>query len=502
MIISEEAKKKISEGLKNYWASKGAGKMQEPKSEEGKKLFKDYNSSVSVSNDLENKNNGLKAKLSALKKGKGNAALKNKIRLEIKANNDKLKAENKTRKELRAKTVEAKRKSQATNFLKKLDEKKKQTDSLEKKIQGSLSKAKTTEQKDRINQSLNRIKELRTRMAESEQKANDVISGKKSKPASIFDFTEHLSEGKLWREVTNAEAKVDFIRLAESLDDIDQEIADELERIYRNDVIPKFEQMEKKIEQGFIAPILAYWLLTPTRIEQIIKKAQTISYQAGKEAAQSELNKVRSISKPGVADSGKANYPKVELPSNPAYDISAATFQRKSIAESFANDINNEAKSTILDGLAKGIGAAAIITAVKDNTESKFDQYAANIAGTVSTENLNRGRAAVFQANKFIISAYQRSEILDEVTCAICVSLDERIVKADDPMAKLDIIHTNCRGIWVPITKNEEIEGTIGLPKTIVDSFKTVGGVPVVNSFNQLKKRLPKKNNAKANDLI
>ena len=85
---------------------------------------------------------------------------------------------------------------------------------------------------------------------------------------------------------------------------------------------------------------------------------------------------------------------------------------------------------------------------------------------------------------------------MDNKTCAMCMSLDQRVVRADDPMAKMDLVHTHCRGIWVPIMGDESFKGSFGLPKTITDRLETVGGVPAINSFTQLKKPINRSNEA------
>jgi len=55
------------------------------------------------------------------------------------------------------------------------------------------------------------------------------------------------------------------------------------------------------------------------------------------------------------------------------------------------------------------------------------------------------------------IYALQRSEILDECTCNLCLSMDGLVLSPDDEMTSVDLFHEGCRGIWVEIMK-EEIE--------------------------------------------
>src|SRR3989338_5347228 len=53
------------------------------------------------------------------------------------------------------------------------------------------------------------------------------------------------------------------------------------------------------------------------------------------------------------------------------------------------------------------------------------------------------------------IYALQRSEIIDEHTCNLCLSMDVLVLATDDKIASVDLCHEGCRGIWVEIMKEE-----------------------------------------------
>ena len=68
------------------------------------------------------------------------------------------------------------------------------------------------------------------------------------------------------------------------------------------------------------------------------------------------------------------------------------------------------------------------------------------------------------------ISALQRSELLDEATCNFCLSMDGRIVSADDEIGKVNVFHEGCRGTWVEIMNDEaELPEITGIPKKLRD---------------------------------
>jgi len=84
--------------------------------------------------------------------------------------------------------------------------------------------------------------------------------------------------------------------------------------------------------------------------------------------------------------------------------------------------------------------------------------------------------------------------VLDGNTCNMCLSLDKRVVEAGDPIAEMDMVHTHCRGLWVPIFASEEQPDNNPIPKTVIDSFDLLDGRPTVNGFKQLKKPIAKSN--------
>ena len=107
-----------------------------------------------------------------------------------------------------------------------------------------------------------------------------------------------------------------------------------------------------------------------------------------------------------------------------------------------------------------------------------------NISGAI-----NQGRRSAFATYGNDIYALQRSEILDEVTCNYCMSIDSRIFRKNDSFTKTDSIHSNCRGLWVEILSEETDKPPItGMPQSLRDSFDAV------NSFSPPKHPIVKKN--------
>jgi len=58
-------------------------------------------------------------------------------------------------------------------------------------------------------------------------------------------------------------------------------------------------------------------------------------------------------------------------------------------------------------------------------------------------------------------------------------------------MAQMDIVHSHCRGVWIPIFVSEPDHPDVtGIPESIKKQFDLVDGKPTVNQFKQLKKPL------------
>ena len=142
-------------------------------------------------------------------------------------------------------------------------------------------------------------------------------------------------------------------------------------------------------------------------------------------------------------------------------------------ADNFANKVESKAKNIAREGILKNVGVAAIISGVMSTIDDSSDNVDALASDAVS-EGINQGRRSVFDANAADIQGYTRSEVMDDVTCGDCMDIDNMSVSADDPFAQLDQIHTNCRGIWIPILNDDPaIADDFGVPAKISNRFDT-----------------------------
>lgn len=282
---------------------------------------------------------------------------------------------------------------------------------------------------------------------------------------------------ELNRQLTQFENTQVIEYLQETFDSQEEILRQYFEQIKQEELLPAIDRAESKIKDAIIPTLLLLYFLRKTRISKAIQEVQVTSYEKGKTSA------VRELKADGVT---------VERPTTPSIQTSLNAFEREAITEQITQDINLKGRNIVMEGIAKGVAATAIVQALRRDLVKEYDKRVQNVTGTLVGENINRARRDVFVSSTKVVG-YIRSEIMDAKTCAMCRSIDERFVLPDDPFSKVDIIHTNCRGIWVPVLNQDDLPKNSGIPKSIVDNFNTVGGVPVVNSFTQLKKPIIKK---------
>ena len=342
------------------------------------------------------------------------------------------------------------------------------------KIQTRLKKIKGMKVKMRGDSKMSaRIEEVERRCVAKIEEYKQVIKAK-GKTVGLSEVWLMEKKYSPYREFTLVEKKTDFRALNESFNTTEKELEDSLVEQINADLEKALKSAEKKLEAKDVAGLIALTFIFSTKLRAKIVDIIKKSFEVGKKTASEEL--------------------KVERPITPTLNTQLMNMEADQIADEFSAQVERETKEIARNGLLKGLGVAAIIAAMTNKAKEKASQMATNLIGSVVGENVNKGRRYVFEKNSFKIKAYQRSEILDDRTCAMCMSLDRRIVRADDPMSKMDLVHSHCRGIWVPITQDETVEGSYGLPKTVTDAFDTIGGVPSINSFTQLKKPINKSN--------
>lgn len=308
-----------------------------------------------------------------------------------------------------------------------------------------------------------------------------LVKLKEKKPKS---FTQHLSEQpyKLWRDLTIQEQRADFKQLNDEFNVLQITLENELADITAEETKSFLNKVKNRINAGDIMAIGAITLNMRGKVRKAVDDTISQSYEFGKKTAAKEMS--------------------VGTPTTPLKATRLKSLEASQIAETYVFELENTAKSLVRSAIAADASDASIITAARQAIDDDASKMISNISGSTVGQYVNRGRRQVFLDNISKITKFQRSEVLDSNTCNICISLDNRIVPADSPMAEMDLVHSHCRGVWVPIFVVDDQPEDNPIPKTVQDAFDVIDGRPVMNGFRQVKNPIQRAENKEAQAII
>jgi hypothetical protein len=153
--------------------------------------------------------------------------------------------------------------------------------------------------------------------------------------------------------------------------------------------------------------------------------------------------------------------------------------------------IETAAKARLINAVNNGVGKSAALfdleNLINDQSTKANDRLSANVV----IDSFNEGRYLAFDdpEAQAKLHGLQRSEILDDKTCPVCMSVDGKVLSPTDPFTFVNELHDNCRGMWVGVLKTDaELPSVKQLPKSITSRFNIVDGTPIQNDFKQLPK--------------
>jgi len=280
-------------------------------------------------------------------------------------------------------------------------------------------------------------------------------------------FTER--EFKPFRALSIQEERVNLRSLNEAFNKNEREIEEEMADITEKEIERLQKEVSGIVEEKNITALDVMKFAGILAIAKLLKRVMKNSYDLGKTTASQEMG--------------------ITIPSTKKDSVQIMGIDGSDIAIGYGaavlGSIKNVAKEAISAGVSKEAATAEAIRRGKEEAAKLI----MGTSGTVVGKYMNQGRRQVFGDNINKIVGFQRSEVLDDRTCNICLSLDGRVIRSDDPMAKMDLVHSHCRGVWVPIMVSDPEQPKItGIPKTIESQFDKIGGIPTVNSFKQIKK--------------
>lgn len=260
---------------------------------------------------------------------------------------------------------------------------------------------------------------------------------------------QEQNDFKGWRALTFAEKKVSLGSLQDFINKNEAALTDQASSVMKLATEDFINRLTTAVNKGNMQAIkdmeMKYW----NDYKDVIKASIKKSFDFGKNNASREMD--------------------VKAPSNPQELAQQIDLIADTIATQHFYKVESEAKIAVTNQLVKfgekEIKALAAAAAIMSSTASDIIKSTAAI---VVADTINKGRALVFDRNAGKIHGLQRSEILDEVTCNFCLSMDGRIVEPGDSIAKQGTFHSNCRGIWVEILKDEaELPNISGVPDSL-----------------------------------
>jgi len=275
------------------------------------------------------------------------------------------------------------------------------------------------------------------------------------------------SEFKPFRELTFAEKNVNFPDVQKKMEQSENRLRITLDKILAktsSDLIRKMqlilnEPNNKNKKERLNKLAIGY----KGEYRKELLSAMRDMFQYGKTTASGEMKK--------------------PAPTTSQSSISAMSAQADNLTETMSNDMMKVAKLALLVGLQQKKPIGTILGNISRDVKKKAKETSLNTAGININNSINQGRREVFNYYKNDIYALQRSEILDSVTCNYCMSIDNRVYRKNDPFTSTDAIHSNCRGIWVEISKESTVKPKItGMPKSLKSRFQSI------NNFEPPKK--------------
>lgn len=283
-----------------------------------------------------------------------------------------------------------------------------------------------------------------------------------------------FAAGKWFRDLTAAEQRVKLAEVEAFFDDEEGALIEALNALNEERKQALIKKAEKIIDSGDIAGIAALLLGLGIKAKDLLKESATKALERGKATAAQEI--------------------KESIPTTSNFTKRVIDSKIDLALEGQAVALETAIKSRLIDLMNNDVGKAAAIADIEALYDSMTSNEVRQLIGTTVVDFFNEGRALTFEANRANLHGLQRSEILDDRTCALCMSLDGRVLGPNDPFTKMGQVHTNCRGMWVSILKSDaELPKVKQLPQTLQNRFKTTEGVPATNAFRQLKQPIVRK---------
>lgn len=258
-----------------------------------------------------------------------------------------------------------------------------------------------------------------------------------------------------WRPLTFAEKKVDFKSLQDLMDKLEGDLGAQALDILTVAKDQFMRKLQDAVDKGDASAVAKLRLEFLNEYKNAIKRALESAYNTGKL---------------GVSDEMKIPAAQTSAQALANIDLVASNVASKAVSdiEALAKHLSAQSLKTDVPTLQD---MGRIDKALSEAIQKTIDNNVPMLIG----QSVNDGRNDTFESNRGMIYGLQRSEVLDDVTCNFCLSMDGLVVEpTDTAWAKAGVFHNNCRGIWVEIMKDEQnvedIEIT-GVPANLADYY-------------------------------
>jgi SPP1 gp7 family putative phage head morphogenesis protein len=245
--------------------------------------------------------------------------------------------------------------------------------------------------------------------------------------------------------------KVNFAAIKTKLDDYDQSILDETQRVTNKIFADLYDQISRKKLTTHQERTETLKLKYKKELKQALKNSFMLLYKDAQGQASAELLK-SDFAAPVLGDQFLAL-------------IEQETFD---FVGDWEYKILQSVRVNLAAAIKDGKPLSEVIGLLDSDGKKLSKESIARYARTKHTEVLNKGRLEFFK-DSGVVAAYQYSAILDGVTSDICASLNGKVFKAGtEPVPPL---HFNCRSVLIPITKYEEFEADTKVGSKNISDF-------------------------------
>lgn len=275
-----------------------------------------------------------------------------------------------------------------------------------------------------------------------------------------------------YRELTFAEAKVDFDGLNDRMNELEAALDKDTKAALHQARDKYMAALTKAVHNDDVKAVKEATLKVQAEYTRILKSHMKGAFEYGKTNSAKEIGKT--------------------APANPQYILDHIDIESDTIAQDHITKIVAESKTALTNAINRGASTTAALAAADLAAEEAIDYLTRSTKEIVTSSYINHGRDEIFDRYGEDVYALQRSELLDATTCNFCLSFDGRIVEKDDTIARTGPVHSNCRGIWVAIMKDEtELPKIDGVPKSVRNRIGDI-----VNDVEQPSKPITKKSSA------